>query len=964
MKTLSAFAFVAFTAAGALAQSAPGYQWIHVAADPSLAERIWFCKDGIPVGPASFQSAIGFIMGGIPATHVVSITTDQTCDRPLASEPITSTEDAFYQFLAVGVVNAAQFAPNPDGIPTGLRLIVNDRARLLAPPDSVNLTFVHAMTDAPPLAVRVRESGAVYTLGPFGTILPNIQLPGSSGLITLEVFALADADFENLLAIRQLDLTELRGQSLTLVATGFLNPDANHQGAGISIVAVPVDGVVENLHGPVVMVEIDFFVDMSEQIRYGHFDPVSQYVFVVGDFNGWDPTADTLAPAPSNPGIYWNTIRIDSVLTPAELNYKFVTGSAGSPPSGWEYIENRKIVVSGIEHDPDGDGYLDVLIPYVPYFDAAARNSFFGRDVDVTFTVDVRPAFYFLADSGWVPSDLVTHERIENFSAVFANGPLSQIPGGWAAWGPDSLGSQARFQLFDDGTRGDAVRGDSVYTWLHSYAAGDRRDGQIKFSLNGFENEAPPGISHRISIPDDAATAQVGLVFGAMEDGMGDFQDDVYDPYILVQRIGTAVFATPVREGGNIEEPFLAPVDVEIAFAVDMSLQIDRGYFDPDSQIVVVAGSYNQWDTTSDTLAPNLTKPQIYESTVRLRSIEPPVEIEYKYATGALSSEPPSGFESGSNRLLTITGDESDTDEDGYVEVAQPEIPYFDRRSPEDFFTRDVDVVFSVDLRPAFYMLADSGWVPSGLNNGQRVESFSGVWINGPLAKTPNGWENWGPDQLGLMTEFQLLDDGIEPDDVAGDTLYSWFQSYAVGERRTGRIRFGLDGYNNEAVQFVDHVLSLPDDSAEARVDLIFGAMEDAFGGYSDDLYDPYILLTWGGPDIIIPVVVRSGGDQGDTAVDVEELAVEVPTEITLGDNYPNPFNPTTTFEYTVNEPQHVRIDVYDMSGRRVATLVDQEQTAAAYRVTFDATALSSGVYIYQLVTGGTAISKKMLLLK
>ena len=94
------------------------------------------------------------------------------------------------------------------------------------------------------------------------------------------------------------------------------------------------------------------------------------------------------------------------------------------------------------------------------------------------------------------------------------------------------------------------------------------------------------------------------------------------------------------------------------------------------------------------------------------------------------------------------------------------------------------------------------------------------------------------------------------------------------------------------------------------------------------------------------------------------EQSEEIPSNIWLGENYPNPFNPTTTIEYGLEQQAHVRLHVYDMLGRRVATLVDGLQQAATYTVTFDASRLASGIYLYRLETPHQSFTKQMMLIK
>ena len=98
--------------------------------------------------------------------------------------------------------------------------------------------------------------------------------------------------------------------------------------------------------------------------------------------------------------------------------------------------------------------------------------------------------------------------------------------------------------------------------------------------------------------------------------------------------------------------------------------------------------------------------------------------------------------------------------------------------------------------------------------------------------------------------------------------------------------------------------------------------------------------------------------------VSVEPVGAELPTQVTLGANYPNPFNPVTTFEYAIDQTLHVTLKVYDTLGREVATLVDGVQQAANYQVRFDGSGLASGMYLYRLETPGQVLTRRMILMK
>ena len=98
------------------------------------------------------------------------------------------------------------------------------------------------------------------------------------------------------------------------------------------------------------------------------------------------------------------------------------------------------------------------------------------------------------------------------------------------------------------------------------------------------------------------------------------------------------------------------------------------------------------------------------------------------------------------------------------------------------------------------------------------------------------------------------------------------------------------------------------------------------------------------------------------TLTGVEEIGGTLPAGYALQQNYPNPFNPSTTIEFTLPASGFTSLKVYDLLGREVMTLVNEQKAAGTYRATFTATQLPSGTYFYALKTGSFSDVRKMML--
>jgi hypothetical protein len=116
-------------------------------------------------------------------------------------------------------------------------------------------------------------------------------------------------------------------------------------------------------------------------------------------------------------------------------------------------------------------------------------------------------------------------------------------------------------------------------------------------------------------------------------------------------------------------------------------------------------------------------------------------------------------------------------------------------------------------------------------------------------------------------------------------------------------------------------------------------------------------------------IVIAQGGGRLATEINPVNREAELPTSFELAQNYPNPFNPTTEINFSLQHGADVSLEIYNIMGQRVATLVDEYRESGAHSVTWDGRdtdgkPASSGIYFYRLRSGSFNETKKMMLLK
>jgi len=502
---------------------------------------------------------------------------------------------------------------------------------------------------------------------------------------------------------------------------------------------------------------------------------------------------------------------------------------------------------------------------------------------------------------------------------------------------------------------GDPLGGESQLEWGHTSG--------VRLTREGSDRTRPAydlwsGVAY---YPASAIGKTQAYKFITWDGASTGWEDGISDRTFKVPEQDTTLRWVYFANTAPISEQ---KVTANVIFSVDLDPLEAIGVFSgARGDSLQVRGDFNGWGC-SDPPRCQLEKfpnTLIYESVIPLNSL-PQASMSYKYfidyydipATQAEFGVDviPSGWEepystAGGNRHFILEGD---PDNFQLVEHTFNDIPADNIMNDGE----SVDVTFRVNMTPA--LSSAQPFVPA---EDTVIVSFGEpFWsMTQGLPLTPRGTE--GDDRyLGdalnktkYAREIFHLTDADEDMiyegtfTVSGPT-YAAFQyqfSYGNGGTWVDEPGGGTEGTGRRRQRFI---WMNPDGSWPAT----FTVVNDRATG---DM----------GPEQFQDSGNLPGDDNPALSVAVEPTS-ELPSQVTLGRNYPNPFNPSTTFEYAIDRTMDVRVRVYDVLGRVVATLVDGVQQAATYRVTFDASHLASGIYLYRLETPNRVLTNQMILVK
>jgi hypothetical protein len=680
---------------------------------------------------------------------------------------------------------------------------------------------------------------------------------------------------------------------------------------------------------------VTFSVDMSVQIAEGNFDPITDEVYLRGINEGWDAEdALVMDESQEEESVYEITVSVEGPETGME-EYKYYRAPADDFEAGVYELEGEENRV--LELGPaDTPQTLETV-----FFDNEAP----APDPDtreVTFSVDMSVQ---IAEGNFDPEvDEAT------------------LTGAFTGWENNITLEEGAENLY---TTTLSIEGDAGSTQEYKFGINGELEGVVGEGENG----------NRILTLGPADEAQI---------------------------LDTVFF--------NNEDEFIEPDSRPVTFSVDMSVQQTAGIFDPGAgDVVYVAGSFNEFLPTQFELTE--TADDVYETTLSIEG-EADQTAAYKFYIDA-----------GDDRELPNNGWElinDDPDENRIFTLGPPN----DTQILDTvFFNNDEgdDLPETVTVWPG-----DTN--NDGGVNEEDVLPLGSYWnATGPLRENAStDWEGqeaevWAPveatyadtDGSGLVNQTDLLAVGLnfgesriaDPQEDPAPLTEVSLPAINESDKIIVQLRsidnvsllgasFGISMMDIEAEEFSfaelqpgGWALEWLDDNALLEFDRT-QALQLSAAAVHKGLTDPRISSTVYSFEINALTNWTSGAtlllerasyvDETGEQLSFEDIQVsyevvtgtstdngELPATTALHQNYPNPFNPTTNIAFDLQESSKVTLEVLNLLGQRVALLADgQEMSAGSYTQSFDASRLTSGMYLIRLSAGEQHFTRKMMLVK
>jgi hypothetical protein len=1001
-------------------------QVIHNAADPAADTVDIYLGSTLLLNDFAFRTATPFIdaPAGSPIVIGVAPGTSSSVNDTITSFTLTLTPGEKYVAIANGVLAPATFAPNPDGRATGFTLFINPAAREAGSGGNVEFAVVHGSTDAPTVDVAARGVATLVNNASYSDITGYIAVPpgsytldvkDSSGAVTVATFAADLSGLANGAATVFASGFLTPGANQNGPAFGLFAALPTGTVVEFSPITTARLQVIHNAADPAADT-VDVYLnsgillnDFAFRTATPFIDaPAGQVINVGVAPGGSTSAADTL-------------VNFALTLTPGETYVAIANGVLN--PGGFAVNPDGRstgftLFINPAAREAGSGGTVEFAVLHgatdAPAVDVTARdvatlvnNASYG---DLTNYIAVPPASYLLdvtdstgtVDVVTVAADL---SGLTNSAAtVFASGFLT----------PAANQNGPAFGIFAALPTGAVVEFPAVTTArlqvIHNAAdpAADTVDVYLNggLLLNDFAFrtatpfiDAPAGQSINIGIaPGSSAGAgdtlrnfnlkltpgktYVALANGVLAPlGFASNPDGRSIQFTLflnaqAQETGLPGFVSFAAVHGATDAP-----TVDVAARGVATLVNNAAYGDITGYIGVPPAAYtldvqdSSGTVTVASFSADLSGLDGGAATVFASGFLTPAANQDGPAFGLYAALPTGTvveFPAITTARLQVIHNAADPAADTVDVYLNGGILLndFAFRTATPFIDAPAGQVINVGVAPGGSTSAADTLVNFALTltpGETYVAIANGVLNPGGFAVNPDGrstgftlFINPAAREAGSggNVEFAVLHGSTDAPtvDVTARGVATLVNNAAYGD---------VTGYI--AVPPSVYTLDVQDSSGTVTVASFAADLSGLANGAATVFASGFLApgANQNGPGFGIFAALPNGTVVAFGPVtSVAEEASDVPVAFGLGQNYPNPFNPATQITFAVPELADVRLTVFDVLGREVATLVNDVRQAGTYRVAFDGAGLSSGVYYYTLRSGSLVETRRMLLLK
>lgn len=920
-------------------------QVIHNAADPGASSVDVYVNGDLYEGDFDFRSATEFrsVPAGVELDIAVAAAGSSDAGDAIATFQFTLNEDETYVLIANGVLDNSEFDTSVNADISFDLFAVADVREEAADGSEVDFFVFHGATDAPAVDVRAGETVLVDNAS-YGDATSYLSV--APDLYNLDVTLTGDA--EAIAASFTVDLSASAGASAVVFASGFLNPEANNDGASFALALALADGTVlvvePDSDMPVEPLAGEYFIPQGENAQ--GFESLAMAIEAVNELGLSSETIFYIdEDLEENVQLRINRDDLD------ENTRLHIRAAAGKDvtirTNDFRLVDTGYITVGGsgngtderhltFEKNDTGAGFIGLLSNTV---DVLFQN------VNIVYDEDFGSSTYAVLinrreggqDTGRADNVTFNNVRIGSETQPFND----------AIW---LFGSTADAQFWHrDVTISNnefSVRRSALRTQTHINTVFDGN--KVNFYSNG-SGELPAvnlntpietftftnnEISFESSVNEDAATFI----------GLNATNSLVNEILVANNTFTNASFMS----SGSMDNSFYALRHNGAATVAEFQFYHNTVYLTDVGQ----TGEHSAIGLGgSGSTAASLTA----RNNVFINDRSANNSFIYQWFDEDLNTD--------YNNIVIAEGGFVGLIDDAEFELL---IDWNDIEQDVNSTEAQVEFVSATDLRLTGGSIGNNDLAGTPL---AAVTTDIDGTVRSELAPYKGAFEGdvelMGDVEIGSLAllfpgdgfELQLMDGEADTEveisweapNTTSDVTYTWHADSVGGDFSEPLLRILSDGDGAETTltltyQTIDQTLVALGVAEGETANLIWTvtAETDNSVRFADEPFELSITRNLG----------------------VSRELSENPKEFSLSQNYPNPFNPTSTIEFTLPAAIDVRLEVYNINGQLVSTLVDSRLNAGQHSVVFDASNLASGVYLYRIIAGNFMETRRMTLIK